>query len=140
MCYAFLFFLFGFAISIGIKLPLNWFCCGPDNMSLKNPRLWEGIIALFIVGGGACVSVAFGFLVVCIHVMSRDPKADPTDTISPLGAVYVGYGVLGSVFIISIMLFFTFIIWRLTSQVHGSQLGRGKFILPFLVRRNDSTT
>jgi len=137
MCYAFLLFMLGFAISIGIKLPLNWYCYGP-NMPLKNPRVWEGIIAVLFLGGGASVSLAFVLLAVCIQVMSRDPKMDPTETISPLGAVYTGYGVLSILVTISAVFFITFIIWRLTS--HGSQHRQGRFILFFLVRpRNDST-
>ena len=92
ICYSFLFFMLGFAASIGIKIPLTWFSRGP-NTPIRNPHIWEGLILLFGAGGATSVTVAFIFLAACIHTMNRDPGVPAKETFSPLGAVYTGYAV-----------------------------------------------
>ncbi len=82
----------GFASSIGIHMPLTWYARGP-NTPMRYPRICEGILILFGTGGAVSVVVAFILLAACVQTMNRDPGVPAIETFSPLGAVYIGYGV-----------------------------------------------
>jgi len=112
MCYSFLFFMLGFAASIGIKMPLAWFSRGP-NTPIRNPLIWEGLILFFGAGGATSVTVAFFFLAACIQTMNRDPGVPAKEAFTPLGAVYTGYAVLAIYCIFVTLPFFRFVLWRL---------------------------
>ncbi len=80
----------GFACSVGIHMPLSWYCRGP-NTRIKYPQILEGFIALIGYGGAASVALAFVLLGACIQTMNRDPRAPPQETFSPLPAAYLEY-------------------------------------------------
>jgi len=112
MCYSFLFSLMAFASSIGVHMPLSWYCRGP-NIRIKYPQILECSIALLVFGGAASVAVAFVLLGACIQTMNRNPLAPPRETFSPLPAAILEY--LGIVILCSFgaLLFIIFMIWRL---------------------------
>ena len=90
MCYSFLFSLMGFASSIGVHMPLSWYCRGP-NTRIPHPQILEGFIALLVFGGAASMAVAFVLLGACIQTMNRNPLAPPRETFSLLPAVILKY-------------------------------------------------
>jgi len=114
MCYSFLFFMLGFAASIGIHMPLTWYSCGPNTPITRSSRqIREGILILCGMGGATSVSVAFMLLAACVQTMNRDPGVPAEETFSPLGAVYTGYGILGILGTGLVLSFIKFILWRL---------------------------
>jgi len=84
MCYSFGLFMLGLATSISISVPLTLYCRGP-NTPIRNPRIWEGIIAIYTMGGGASVVLAFILLGVCVQTMDRNPMIPLSETFPPAG-------------------------------------------------------
>jgi len=122
MIYSFYFFLLGMAISLGLLVTLSWFYGGIKG-HISHPRFWEGIVALAAMGGGACLILAFIFLVLCIREMNYHTSATQALSLNPV--VYLGYTTIGiEAGVISVIFMFFLLRKQRSEAPHPGEEGR----------------